>query len=77
MPYASEQRIYFEYPAIVKPGLCGGNRLSGKARPGPISNAMTSADTPAVVWTTIPPGEIDRAAGGEPTLAPYQCATGT
>src|SRR6185437_13409114 len=44
-------------PAMVMPGLCGGLRRCGKPLRAPIIIAVTSAETPAVVWTTMPPAK--------------------
>jgi hypothetical protein len=41
-------------PTVVIAGFCGGEIRFGKPSRGPMSHAATRADTPAVVWTTMP-----------------------
>ena len=44
-------------PAMVSAGLCGSISVLGKPARRPSSAAATSAETPAVVWTTMPPAK--------------------
>ena len=64
-------------PAMVSAGLCGSISVLGKPWRLPSSTAMTSAETPAVVWTTIPPAKSSVPSFAESQPPPHtQCATG-
>src|SRR6185312_1364858 len=64
-------------PTITIQGACGGRTERGKSMRGFNIQAMTSAETPAVTWTTMPPAKsITPALANQPP--PHtQCATGT
>ena len=64
-------------PMAVMPGLCGGRRSRGKPRRGPSSEASTSADTPAVAWTTRPPAKslMPMSASQPPPQTQWQTGT--
>lgn len=64
-------------PAIVRAGLCGSRGVLGKPARLPIRIAMASAETPAVVWTTIPPAKssVPKPLAIQPPPQ-IQCATG-
>ena len=64
-------------PAMVSAGACGSISVRGQPMRLPSSRATTSAETPAVVWTTMPPAKSsvpNRLASQPPPHT--QCATG-
>ncbi len=64
-------------PAMVSEGLCGSISWRGKPWRLPTSAAATSAETPAVVWTTIPPAKSSVPIAASQPLPQTQWATGT
>ena len=63
-------------PAMVMPGRCGGSKCAGKPRRLPIRIAATSAETPAVVCTTMPPAKSSVPSEASQPPPQTQCATG-
>ena len=62
-------------PTMVSHGLRRLQRRREIPR-GPSTTRTTSAETPAVVWTTMPPAKSRRPLG-EPAAAPHPMRTGT
>ena len=62
---------------MVNDGLCGSISCLGKPWRLPISAAATSAETPAVVWTTIPPAKSSVPMPASQPPPQTQWATGT
>jgi hypothetical protein len=63
-------------PSIVRPGACGISAAPGKPCRRPSSSAMTRAEIPAVVWTTIPPAKSSTPRSASQPPPHTQCATG-
>ena len=63
-------------PSMVIPGACGSSALEGKPLRLPSSSAITSAETPAVVWTTMPPAKSSTPMPDSQPPPHTQCATG-
>ncbi len=63
-------------PAMVIPGLCGVIGSWGKPRLGPRTRASTSADAPAVRWTTSPPAKSMTPSAASQPPPQIQWATG-
>ncbi len=73
-PYQPTQSM--PAPIMVMPGLWGGCRSLGKPSRGPTITAMTSAETPAVAWTTRPPAKSITWRWASQPPPQIQCATG-
>ncbi len=64
-------------PIAAKGRLCGGDILSGYPLRRPRNSAAASAETPAVIWTTIPPAKSTTPiAPKKPPIPQTQWATG-
>ena len=64
-------------PAATSGKLCGGMATCGKPRRGPMTQAQTSAATPALTCTTMPPAKSMTPSCANQPPPQIQCATGT